>query len=146
MRKLIVFVLLLPLLGASQSQTKNYISIGFLDHKTSNSIIGYTRSILQNENNELFVGYGTMIAINSFVIGYKKYLMRSSIDGYSVISMQKIYGMGGDLTAPGVSIGLEKRIWKVLFVNIGVNSTIRFSSSKKTEFMTLPTLNLNIRY
>ena len=35
-------------------------------------------------------GFGTAIAINSFVIGYKKHLLRSFIDGYSVISRQKI--------------------------------------------------------
>ena len=143
---IILLLLLLPLSSAGQSQTKNYISIGFLDHKTGSSAIGYTRSILQNQNNELFIGAGTIISINSFVLGYKKYLVRSFIDGYSVISMQKIYGMGGGINAPGISIGLEKKIWKALFINIGVNSTIRFKSSKQTEFITTPAVNLNIRY
>ena len=146
MKKTILFLLLLPILAPSQNQTKNYISIGFLDHKTGNSIVGYTRSIIQNENNELFVGLGTAIAINSFVIGYKKYLLRSFIDGYSVISIQKIYGMGGDLNAPCISIGIEKKIWKVLFFNIGVNSIMRSSPSQQIEFITFPALNLNIRY
>jgi len=149
MSKIVIFLLLLPLFSSSQNKqnTKNYISIGFLDHKTGNSAVGYTRSIIQNKNNELFVGCGTAITINSFVIGYKKYLIRSFIDGYSVISMQKIYGMGGSgISAPGVSIGFEKRIWKVLFINIGINSTVRVASSKTTEFITLPSLNLNIRY
>jgi len=54
--------------------------------------------------------------------------------------------MGGDLSAPCASIGIEKRIWKILFLNIGINSTMRFSSSQEIEFITLPTLNLNIRY
>ena len=63
--------------------------MGFLDHKTGSSAIGYTRSILQNANNEVFVGFGTAIAINTFVIGYKKYLLRSTVDGYGVISVQK---------------------------------------------------------
>jgi len=138
--------LLFPLFLTSQNQTNNYISIGFLDHKTGNSVIGYTRSILQNTNNEVFVGFGTAIAINSFVIGYKKYFMRSLLDGYSVISMQKIYGMGGDLNAPCISIGVEKKIWKILFLNIGINSTMRSSSSKKIDFITFPNINLNIRY
>ena len=147
MKKKLFFLLLLPLFVYSQDQTKNYISIGFLDHKTGTSVVGYTRAILQNENNELFIGYGTAIAINSFIIGYKKYLLRSFIDGYSVISMQKIYVMGGDdLNAPCVSIGFETKIWKFLFLNIGVNSTMRSSSSKKIDFITLPTINLNIRY
>tara|TARA_Y100000766_G_C18911458_1_gene608560 strand:- start:626 stop:1066 length:441 start_codon:yes stop_codon:yes gene_type:complete len=146
MKKKFIFLWLLPLFVLGQDQTKNYISVGFLDHKTGNSIIGYTRSVIQNENNELFIGFGSAVAINSFIIGYKKYLLRSSIDGYSVISIQKIYGMGGDLSAPCVSIGIEKRIWKILFLNIGINSTMRFSSSQEIEFITLPTLNLNIRY
>ena len=89
MKKLYIILLILPLFGTSQN--KNYISIGFLDHKTGSSAIGYTRSILQNANNEVFVGFGTAIAINTFVIGYKKYLLRSTVDGYGVISMQKIY-------------------------------------------------------
>tara|TARA_Y100000994_G_C15440154_1_gene338062 strand:+ start:134 stop:574 length:441 start_codon:yes stop_codon:yes gene_type:complete len=146
MKKKFIFFLLFPLFLTSQNQTNNYISIGFLDHKTGNSVIGYTRSILQNTNNEVFVGFGTAIAINSFVIGYKKYFMRSLLDGYSVISMQKIYGMGGDLNAPCISIGVEKKIWKILFLNIGINSTMRSSSSKKIDFITFPSINLNIRY
>jgi len=148
MNKIIIFLFLLPFFssGQTQKQTKNYISIGFLDHKTGNSAIGYTRSILQNENNELFIGCGSMIAVHSFIIGYKKYLLRTFVDGYAVISMQKIYGMGGDLNAPGLSIGFEKRVWRFLFLNIGVNSTIRFSSSEKTSFMTFPNVNINIRY
>tara|TARA_Y100001954_G_C15367467_1_gene387041 strand:+ start:77 stop:511 length:435 start_codon:yes stop_codon:yes gene_type:complete len=144
MKKLYIILLILPLFGTSQN--KNYISIGFLDHKTGSSAIGYTRSILQNANNEVFVGFGTAIAINTFVIGYKKYLLRSTVDGYGVISMQKIYGMGGDLNAPSISIGVEKKIWKILFLNFGINSTMRSSSSKKLDFITLPNINLNIRY
>ena len=144
MKKLYIILLMLPLFGTSQN--KNYLSIGFLDHKTGSSAIGYTRSILQNANNEVFVGFGTAIAINSFVIGYKKYLLRSTIDGYGVISMQKIYGMGGDLNAPCISVGVEKKIWKILFLNFGINSTMRSSSSKKIDFITLPNINLNIRY
>ena len=123
MKKKFIFFLLFPLFLTSQNQTNNYISIGFLDHKTGNSVIGYTRSILQNTNNEVFVGFGTAIAINSFVIGYKKYFMRSLLDGYSVISMQKIYGMGGDLNAPCISIGVEKKIWKILFLNTKLQIT-----------------------
>ena len=144
MKKLYIILLILPLFGTSQN--KNYISMGFLDHKTGSSAIGYTRSILQNANNEVFVGFGTAIAINTFVIGYKKYLLRSTVDGYGVISMQKIYGMGGDLNAPCISIGVEKKIWKILFLNFGINSTMRSSSSKKIDFITLPNINLNIRY
>ena len=142
------FLFLFPFFSSSQNyqQTKNYISIGFLDHKTGNSAIGYTRSFLQNKNNELFVGFGTMIAINTFVIGYKKYWLRSFIDGYSAITLQKIYGMGGELNAVGLSFGFEKKIWKLLFINIGINSTIELSTLKSVDFLTLPSLGLSLRY
>ena len=157
MKKLLFIILLIPFLSFSQNykQTKNYISIGFLDHKTGITAIGYTRSILQNGNNELFVGFGSMIAVNTFVVGYKKYLLRSFIDGYSVASMQKIYGMGGDFFAPAISIGFEKKIWKFLFINIGAHSIIRLSSQEgegyennldNVNVITFPNLNLNFRY
>ena len=157
MKKILFITLVVPFLsfGQNYKQTKNYISIGFLDHKTGTSAIGYTRSIFQNGNNELFVGFGSMIAVNTFVVGYKKYLLRSFIDGYSVVSMQNIYGMGGSLFAPAVSIGFEKKIWKFLFINIGVNSTIRLSSQEgegyennldNVDFITFPNLHLNFRY
>ncbi len=80
---------------------------------------------------------------------------RSFIDGYSVVSMQKIYGMGGDVVAPFVSIGFEKKIWKLLFVNIGAHSIIRLSSQEGEGYennldninvITFPNLNLNFRY
>lgn len=110
MTKFILILLLFPCFGLSQNNQhpNNYISIGRFDHKTGFSAIGYTRSLLQNNNNELFVGCRSIIYLNTFVIGYKKYLLRSIVDGYSVISMQKIYGMGGDSSAACLSIGIEK--------------------------------------
>ena len=147
MKKLLL-LLIIPLLSFGQvnKYPKHYISIGFLDHKTGNSIVGYTRAILQNKNNELFVGAGTLIAANTFVVGFKKYLLRSFVDGYSVISMQSVYGMGGGFSAPAVSIGVEKKIWKILFINLGANSIIRVYSDNKIEFVNFPHLNINIRF
>ena len=84
-----------------------------------------------------------MIALNTFVVGYKKYLFRSYVDGYSVISMQKIYGMAGSSNAACLSIGFEKKIWRFLFINTGVNVT---NLVEDNEFLTFPSLNLNIRY
>jgi len=136
--------------GLSQhtKQYKNYISIGFLDHKTGNSLIGYTKNILQNQNNEIFIGFGTMIASNTFAIGLKKYLFRTFVNAYSTISMQQIYGMGGDgIRAPAISIGVEKRIWKILFINLGINSTImEFESIDNLDVSILPNLNLGFRF
>ena len=145
MKKVLILLLLFPLFSVSQNnkQPKNYISFGLFDHKTGFSAFGYTRSILQNNQNELFVGCGSMIAINTFVVGYKKYLLRSFLDGYSVLSMQKTYGMSGSSNAACLSIGMEKRIWKFLFINTGVNVTCLVEN---LEFLTFPFLNLNIRF
>ena len=76
MTKHILILLLCPLFILSQNNTQpnNYVSIGLFDHKTGFSILGYTRSIFQTKQNELFVGGGSMIALNTIVIGYKKYL------------------------------------------------------------------------
>ena len=145
MRKFIIIILLLPFLSLSQNykNPKNHVSIGLFDHKTGFSAVGYSRSILQNNNNEIFIGCGSMIAINTFVMGYKKCLIKSFVDGYSVISFQKIYGMSGSSNAAFLSFGVEKKIWKVLFINTGINIT---SLVKDLEFLIFPTLNLNIRY
>ena len=152
MKKLLfvlILLLLLPLVGLSQSekQPKNYISIGLLDSKTGFSAIGYTRSILQNKNNELFIGFGTMLALNTVVAGYKKYLFRSFIDGYSVMSIQNVFSMGGDSDAACFSIGFEKKIWKIFFVNMGGNIHLfKKQSFLDGDFLAFPFLNINIRF
>tara|TARA_B100000902_G_scaffold306311_1_gene294880 strand:- start:195 stop:653 length:459 start_codon:yes stop_codon:yes gene_type:complete len=152
MQKLLLILILLflfPLVSLSQKgkQPKNYILIGLLDSKTGFSAIGYTRSILQNKNNELFIGFGTMLALNTVVAGYKKYLFRSFIDGYSVISIQNIFGLAGDSDAACLSIGLEKKIWKVLFINAGGNiHVIEDESFLDGNVLAFPFLNINIRF
>ena len=152
MKKLLLILtllFLLPLFGLSQNEKKpkNYISIGLFDSKTGFSAVGYTRSILQNKNNELFIGFGTMLALNTVVAGYKKYLFRSFIDGYSVISIQNIFGLAGDSDAACLSIGLEKKIWKVLFINAGGNiHVIEDESFLDGNVLAFPFLNINIRF
>ena len=152
MKKLLLILILLfifPLFGLSQNekQPKNYISIGLFDSKTGFSAIGYTRSILQNKNNELFIGFGSMLALNTVVAGYKKYLFRSFIDGYSVISIQNIFGMAGDSDAACLSIGLEKKIWKVFFINTGCNiHALKEADLLDGDFLVFPYLNINIRF
>ena len=130
-------------LSQNYETPKNHISIGLFDHKTGFSAVGYSRSILQKNNNEVFIGCGSMIALNTFVVGYKKYLIKSFVDGYSVISFQKIYGMSGDSNAACLSIGMEKKIWNFLFITAGVNIT---SLARDLEFLIFPTLSLGIRY
>ena len=152
-KKILFFItlfvfLLMPrtLCGQEFENTKHYISIGFLDHKTGNSFLGYTRSIVQNKNNELFVGGGTLIASNTLLIGFKKYLFRSFVDGYSTVSMQKIYGMGGQVKSLGLSMGVEKKIWKLLFLNLGFHTLVELNSITNSELLAFPNLNLNIRF
>ena len=58
-------------LGQGLEKQKHYISIGFLDHKTGNSLVGYARSLFQNKNNEIYIGGGTFIASNTLLIGLK---------------------------------------------------------------------------
>ena len=152
-KKLILFLALFFSLLTSKTlfaqefeNRKHYISIGFLDHKTGNSLLGYTRSVFQNKNNELFVGGGTLITANTLVIGFKKYLFRSFVDGYSTVSIQNIYGMGGKVGATGLSIGVEKKIWKVLFLNLGLNTLLELNSINNLDFVGFPNLNLNIRF
>jgi len=152
MKKLLLILTLLylfPLVSSSQNEKlpKHHISIGLLDSKTGFSAIGYSRSILQNRNNELFIGFGTMLALNTVVAGYKKYLFRSVIDGYSVISIQNVFGMGGDSDAVCLSIGLEKKIWKVFFINAGGNIyVIEDADLLDGDFLAFPYLNINIRF
>ena len=152
MKKLLFILILLflfPLVGLSQSEkkSKNYISIGLLDSKTGFSAVGYTRSILQNKNNELFIGFGTMLALNTVVAGYKKYLFRSFVDGYSVMSIQNVFGMGGDSDAACFSIGFEKKIWKIFFLNMGGNIHLfKNQGFLDGDFLAFPFLNINIRF
>ena len=56
------------------------------------------------------------------------------------------YIEGTYYSAMSYLLGIEKKIWKVLFFNIGVNSIMRSSPSQQIEFITFPALNLNIRY
>jgi hypothetical protein len=100
---------------------------------------------VQNKNNELFVGVGTMLSINTISIGLKKYLVQRKIKCYSVLCAQSIYGMGGNFNAPSFSFGIETRLIKRLFINAGVNSIVRLYD-ESTEFITFPSLNLNLRY
>ena len=147
--KTLFLLFIIPLLSVGQidKKTNHYVSVGFLDHKTGISMLGYTFTIIQNENNEIFVGLGTSIATNTLVLGLKKYLFRIFIDGYSVISVQNIYGMGGEsFKSPVVALGFEKKVWRQIFINIGFNSIIRIYPQRSTELINHPYCNLNIRF
>ena len=42
-----------------------------------------------------------------------------------------------------LSIGAEKKIWKILFINGGINITFLLES---LEFLTFPNININFRF
>ena len=155
MKKLYILLLILPLFGTSQN--KNYISIGFLDHKTGSSAIGYTRSILQNANNEVFVGFGTMIMMTHFGIGWKRYYETGKkLKPFSCISMfergtNKLGTTNGSSiredSCYGFSGGASLMLWdrkekrRDLYLNIGAIAVYDF----RNEIMGYPFINIEFK-
>ena len=136
-------LLILFVIGFSQ---EHHVSIGFLDHKTGNSFVGYARTILKHQNHEIFIGFGTLLAMNTLSAGWKYYISNSPIKFYSVLSTQGIAGMGGLFIAPAISIGIEKKITKKLFMNLGINSNLRIYANRPMELIAFPNININYRY
>ena len=133
----------------SNPQEKNsihYVSVGFLDHKTGTSLVGYARTIKKFNKHELFIGAGTVIAAVTFSAGWKYYLSDSPLQFYSVVSVQNATGMGGSFIAPFISLGIEKRITKKIYFNLGLNTTIRVYPDRPVEFVMFPNFNINFRY
>ena len=122
MKIVLILLFTFPIFSFCQknNQPKNYISVGIFDHKSGLSAIGYSRSIFQNNQNEAFVGMGTMISLYTVSIGYKKYLIKSFFEAYSVASIQKIYGMGGGTNAGFISVGIEKRFGNFYLSTLGL--------------------------
>ena len=79
--------------GQVIKEPKNYWSIGFLDYKTGTSFFSYTRTLMNYKKHELFVGIGTLIAMNTLSAGWKYYLLNSPVHLYSVISIQGVAGI-----------------------------------------------------
>ena len=83
------------------------------------------------------------------MVGFKKYLFKSFVDGYSVLSLQRGYGMSSlgesGISTPAISMGLEKNIWKGFFINVGVNSIITEGFIDGIQLVTFPNINLNLR-
>jgi|GEM_PF-835490 len=129
-----------------KEKPKKYLSVGFLDHKTGMSLIGYAQTLKQTEKHEFFVGGGTLIAMFTASAGWKYFFYDGYIQAYSVLSIQGVSGMGGGFIAPVISLGIEKRLYKKWFINLGGNSTIRPHPDKAFEFVTFPAININKRY
>ena len=146
---IIVFPILLSVIIGQTEKPKYYRSIGFLDHKTGLSLFGYARTLKIHNNNEFFAGIGTLIAANTISLGWKYTFLNKPVksdpktgdliiglstglidDFYVVASIQGIGGMGGSVVAPFFSGGLEKRLTKKIYINLGVNSIFRYYGSE----------------
>ena len=142
-----VFLLLINLAeGQNKTEKNNYVSVGFLDHKTGNSLVGYARTLKKVDKHELFVGVGTLVAMNTLSAGWKYYLLDSPIHLYSVMSIQGIVGMGGGFVSPFLTVGTEKSITDKLYINLGLNTVIRVYRNRPIELVPFPNVNLNWRY
>ena len=62
------------------------------------------------------------------------------------VSVQNASGMGVSFIAPFISLGIEKRITKKMYFNLGLNTTIRVYPDRPVEFVMFPNVNINFRY
>ena len=176
MKRIILVSIISGVLFGQQSKPKHYRSAGFLDHKTGMSLVSYARTLKYNNKSEYFVGIGTLIAANTFALGWKYSFLQPEteydpntgepiiglstgfIDDYYVVaSAHSVMGMGGGFVSPFFAFGFEKRLTKKLYINVGINSLLRIYSGESIdsetgevrpaqEFITFPTINLNYRY
>ena len=147
----ICIILLNFLEGQNKTEKNKYMSLGFLDHKTGISLVEYARTLKKVDKHELFVGVGTLIALNTLSVGWKYYLSDSPVHFYSVIAAQGAVGMSvkfNILPIVFASVGFEKAIFKHIWINLGVNSTARLylDGSHNTDFLVLPNANINWRW
>lgn len=146
--KLLIILIFLSTNGFAQEQKqprpKKYTAIGFFDHKTGLGIFGTTRALYQTDRHEIFAGLGLLPA-GTLSLGWKYYMNEGPIQYYSVVSIQQINAMGGEVVAPYLSIGGEKKISKKLYLNIGVSTIARVYSDRKTNIVALPAINISWR-
>ena len=114
-----------------------------LESLGTNPSVVYLKKV---DKHELFVGVGTLVAMNTLSAGWKYYLLDSPIHLYSVVSIQGIAGMGGGFISPFLSVGAEKSITDKLYINLGLNTVIRVYRNRPIELVPFPNVNLNWRY
>ena len=114
MKRIILLSIISGVLFGQQSKPKYYRSAGFLDHKTGMSLVSYARTLKHHNKSEYFVGIGTLIAANTFALGWKYSFLQPEteydpntgepiiglstgfIDDYYVVaSAHSVMGMGG---------------------------------------------------
>jgi len=155
MKYAIVIVLLLSQLGLfcseEKEQLKNHWAVGFLDHKTGLSLFGYARTLVKTPKNDFFIGFGTLVAMNTFSVGWKYNYFESPIQIYSVLSAQAIAAMSKErrfIYAGFSSVGIAREIVGHLSLNFGMNASFRIYSKwkKPASVLTVPHLNLTIKF
>ncbi|MGY8781252.1 MAG: hypothetical protein ACKVJJ_06310 [Fidelibacterota bacterium] len=143
----IIFIALISF-GISQELKKSrptrYTAMGFFDHKTGLGIFGVSRTLYQTDKHEIFAGLGLM-PVGALSMGWKYYMNEAPLQYYSVLSIQKISAMGGEMVAPYLSLGGEKKLTEKLYFNFGISAIARIYSDKKANVIAFPALNLSWR-
>jgi len=130
---------------------KNHFSRGLFDHKTGVTFLGYSRTLLNVNEHEIFIGLGTGMIANVFSAGIKFQLIERPFvfdKGYGVISIYRAAGMGKNvLTLPSGSLGFQKNFSNNSIWNIGINIAIRtYSDERNADFLVLPHISLSKRW
>ena len=117
----------------NSSNYKHYFNFfGFPNHRTGLSIFGYSLTKRTKNNNEFFMGIGTMVINLSINAGWKYYVRKSNADDYYfAISLINNTGevdhkeddtkkVSLDFTLGNLSVGYEKRLGKNIFLNMEI--------------------------
>ena len=129
-----------------------YLSVGLFDHKTGLSIGSFSYNLVNAGDHEVFIGAGTSLIFNASSLGWKYYLFSYGVDFYSVLAVQGLVGgmskKTNILPATFASLGFEKALTKKLWINAGVNLTVRLylDGSHPPDILVLPNCNVNWRW
>ena len=156
MWKKMVFVamfLIVPagLQAQEEARADYYKSAGIFDHKTGISLASVAYNVFNRGRHEVFIGAGSAL-LTTTSVGWKCYLFKYGVDFYSVLAAQGLVaGMAREFTVLPVtfaSLGFEKKIGEQLWINAGVNVSVRLyppGSPHPPDVIPLPNLNINWR-
>ena len=148
----------------NSSNYKHYFNFfGFPNHRTGVSIFGYSLTKRTKNNNEFFMGIGTMVINLSINAGWKYYVRKSNADDYYfAISLINNTGevdhkeddtkkVSLDFTLGNLSVGYEKRLGKNIFMNIElftITGNMPNSDGEGDELRTIvsPSFHFNYRF
>ena len=152
-----------PFLSPRLPKHKHYFNIfGMPNHKIGVGMSGYSLTNKTINNNEYYVGIGTMIMNLSLTAGWKYYFLNSGEDDYYlatslVKSIQTISDKEDEtekgllnFTAVNFSVGYEKRFSSHYYLNMEIftlGGNIPNSEGVRDgfRFLIYPTLHLNYR-